>query len=593
MIEGRWWERWPDRLDHELTALSDAGIPYQRDEEAFAAGVYRLRISPRFADRTIPLIVTFPDLYPYFRFEVVAPEESLPYHQNPWEKNLCLIRRGTYYWDTDDTVAALVQRQVPEVISTARAGTIQEVQGRERRQAEPVGEYFPYSPSMVLIDGGWQVPRTEKSGVLVLGLAEDPKATDPLLHAAVLEVKANSNRTLFRANQRLQAAYQNRRINARWVRLNSEVREFEPTAFFDRARRSDPGAKNNRQHVFGDGHLQVWGVLYPEQVAWRTDGEGWAFICAHERPVRDVRGDQVLLRGTVRAKKGMNTNYYFSRAGRAGPQDMHVRAPELEPLRSRTVALFGLGCVGAPSAIELARAGIGELRILDHDTIDAGTISRWPLGLSVAGRKKVSVMAEWIRRDYPHTKIVEYDHAVGGARFGDLTRAPADEEILRKMTAGAALIYDATAEIGIQHFLTDLAREQKIPYIAATGTYGGWGGKVVRIGADPKNGCWLCYRNWMEEGRIVEPPEKLDAEVQPAGCGDPTFTGAGFDLAQVAMTGVRTAVSTLCTAQPSGYPATNWDVLTIAYRSSDGSLIPPLFAHYTIDKHPKCPRCQQ
>ena len=36
----------------------------------------------------VPLEVTFPDLYPYFRFEIVAPTLSLDHHQNPFGKNL-------------------------------------------------------------------------------------------------------------------------------------------------------------------------------------------------------------------------------------------------------------------------------------------------------------------------------------------------------------------------------------------------------------------------------------------------------------------------------------------------------------------------
>ena len=456
-----------------------------------------------------------------------------------------------------------------------------------------MGEYFPYLPSMVLIEGDWRIPNSEMSGILTLGLPEDPKKPEALLQAAVLEVKANTNRVLLRASPRLQAAYRTRQIAVRWVRFNSPVSEFRPPEFFDLARRLDPGAKNNRQHAFGDGHLQIWGVLFPEEVAWRTGGEGWVFICAHQQPAFEPYSKPLLTHRHFKAKKRMNTSYYFSGAGRAGPRDLHVRAPELEPLRSHTVALFGLGCVGAPSAIELVRAGIGELRILDHDIVDPGTVSRWPLGLSVAGQYKAKVMAEWIRRDYPHTKVVEYEHQVGHTRFGDPSLTPSDEEILKKMTTGASLIYDATAESGVQYFLADLASELEIPYIAVSGTYGGWGGKIVRIYPGHTAGCWLCYKHWIDDGSISEPPEKVNDEVQPTGCGDPTFTGAGFDLAQVALASVRSAVSTLCADHPNGYPPTNWDVLTISYRTADGSLIPPVFTQHNIAKHPKCPRCQQ
>ena len=71
---------------------------------------------------------------------------------------------------------------------------------------------------------------------------------------------------------------------------------------------------------------------------------------------------------------------YFARAFRAGPGEASVRTPELRSLGAKTIAQFGVGCLGAASALEFVRAGIGELRILDRDHVDPGTIGRWPLG---------------------------------------------------------------------------------------------------------------------------------------------------------------------------------------------------------------------
>ena len=43
--------------------------------------------------------------------------------------------------------------------------------------------------------------------------------------------------------------------------------------------------------------------------------------------------------------------------------------PAIARLRNATVAVFGCGSVGAPVAINLARAGVGKLVLVDKQTL--------------------------------------------------------------------------------------------------------------------------------------------------------------------------------------------------------------------------------
>lgn len=281
---------------------------------------------------------------------------------------------------------------------------------------------------------------------------------------------------------------------------------------------------------------------------------------------------------------------YFTRAGRAGRDDLLLRSPELHCLSDKAVAVFGTGCLGAPSALELARAGVGELRLLDHDRVDPGTIGRWPLGMSVVGLPKVDVLAEFMKRNYPSTSVISTVHRVGATRSGGDTER-SDLDVMEDMTGGVSLIYDATAEVGVQQYLAMTAAKLGIPYVSVAGTYGGWGGKVVCIRPGVTAGCWMCYRCAFDDGTIAEPPSDPDGQVQARGCGDVTFTGAGFDMAQVALTGVRTAVATLCKGADGGYPAMDWDVTTITLRDERGGVVVPKYEQYSLAKHPECPQC--
>lgn len=281
---------------------------------------------------------------------------------------------------------------------------------------------------------------------------------------------------------------------------------------------------------------------------------------------------------------------YFARAGRAGTKDLLVRAPELSHLPRMKVAVFGAGCLGSACTAELARAGVGEVRILDQDIVDPGTIGRWLLGMSAVGLPKVDVLESFIQTNYPSTTVRTFRHCLGAVRHGDPEEVP-DQVILDKMTDGVSLILDTTAEVGVQHLLGDVAAEMSIPYVSVSGTYGAWGGKVVCIRPGITEGCWMCVRWAFNEGKIPEPPSDPGGEVQPHGCGDPTFTGAGFDMRLIALTAVRTVVSTLNVSNDKCYPAMPWDVMTIALRDESGGLVPPSFETHLIAKHPECPIC--
>ena len=290
--------------------------------------------------------------------------------------------------------------------------------------------------------------------------------------------------------------------------------------------------------------------------------------------------------------------HYGANVFYASPTDLFARIPELKPLRKKTVAVFGLGCLGAPSVLEFARAGVRCIRLVDFDIVDPGTSVRWPFGFSVAGDQKVAVLQEFITKNHPYTKCAKsdvFDFKVGAMRGIDLTKSsPMAQETMEKIVADSDLIYDSTAEWGVQHFLTDYASRYQIPYIGLSGTPGAWGGRVVRI-IPNRTGCWSCYRLACNEDIIPEPPYAPDEEgeglVQPTGCADPTFTGAGFDMLQIALMGVRMAVSTMCEGVPGAYPSFDWDAIHITLRIEKGALIAPRFDTYRIDPNPKCPRC--
>jgi len=562
-----WWERWPDRLLFELEALQKAGIRYQVRSQDPQSGILELELECDVNGERLKLQARFPPVYPYTRFEVFAPSLDLPRHQNPFVKNLCLIGRATWNWDVDDTLAAFLLDRLPKVLQAARANDPADAAALEEHQAEPLSAYYPYAPNaIVLVDSAWTIDPAVSQGELVLGVKSFNKS---LINAAVLSIRDGAGRRLAEADPAIDRVYGRTTISARWVRALEPIRKYQAREFL----RILCGLQSSLERPRRNGSLgaDIVGVVFSEETGWRKRGDSWVFLIRVpvERPG---------------FRRGQYWEAHFVRAGRAGRADMGARIPELSALSGRTIAVVGLGCLGAPSAIELAQAGIGELRLMDDDIVEPATVVRWPLGLTAAGRAKTDVLAAFINDNYPFTRVVGSKCRLGGVP--GLGGARLDE--LRQFLYGVDLIYDATAEVGIHYLLTEVAREQRIPYIAVSATPGGWGGRVVRFRPGVTRGCWVCLERFIEEGRIPIAPGMQNGSLQPPGCADPTFAGASFDIGELPLAGVRLAVATLSRLGHESYPDFDWDLAILALRDENGRPTMPLWRTYAVERHPGC-----
>ena len=78
----------------------------------------------------------------------------------------------------------------------------------------------------------------------------------------------------------------------------------------------------------------------------------------------------------------------------------------MDRLQSSHVLVAGLGGVGAYAAEEICRAGVGEMTIVDADTINESNLNRQlPALHSTLGRMKADVMAERLKDINPDLKL--------------------------------------------------------------------------------------------------------------------------------------------------------------------------------------------
>ena len=89
--------------------------------------------------------------------------------------------------------------------------------------------------------------------------------------------------------------------------------------------------------------------------------------------------------------------------------EMLIGADAVRRLAGARVALFGVGGVGSAVAEALARGGIGEIDLIDNDTVSLTNINRQLCALtSTVGRPKVDVVADRLRDINPDIKVNTY-----------------------------------------------------------------------------------------------------------------------------------------------------------------------------------------
>jgi hypothetical protein len=569
-----WWEAFEGRLETELRQFEQLA---QSHELTSGPDQGHIIVRSRFGSRqgVVDLLVLYPDSFPFLRPLVLAPELRLGHHQNPFGKNLCLLDRDTRQWHPQtDSAASHIADQLDKLL-IAVEGTPEQRAAVETPQAEPVSAFVGNEPGAVVFvpDSALEIDPGESRGELRLRLL----GTTPL-RAILAEVATKPprgpKRKLARLGDELDPLNAGETVAGRWLRVDlrpdNAPGKASGEAFVDYAREVDAEWAGPQFQNVGGREVALLGLVYAEEVDGRERADAWLFV--------------VRVRGPMPPEGRVGTKSYMVKGQRLSRPDLTARIPALATLANKRVAVVGLGALGAPLALEMARAQVGELRLLDWDEIEVGNSVRWPLGLSAAGHAKTAALAGFLRANYPLTRLRLYDHQIGMPA----SEGPSERQMLTELLHRADLLVSVTAEYGIDHLFTYLASEARLPQVYAWGTPGYWGGGVARV-LPAETGCWYCLKRWHEQGVIPTPPYDPAQLVQPPGCAAPTATGASFDLAPVIAQATRVAAQTLI---GDDYPSADGDVMIVSLRTEEGPLAAPNWETFALERHPDCPYCR-
>jgi molybdopterin-synthase adenylyltransferase len=133
-------------------------------------------------------------------------------------------------------------------------------------------------------------------------------------------------------------------------------------------------------------------------------------------------------------------------------------------LTDARIAIVGCGATGSALASLLARAGVGWIRIIDRDYVEASNLQRQVLFDEQDALDSLPKAVAAARKLRALNSSIEID-----AQVADLTPANCED-----LLEGAHLVLDGTDNFETRYLINDFAVERSLPWIytAAVGSYG-------------------------------------------------------------------------------------------------------------------------
>ena len=151
-----------------------------------------------------------------------------------------------------------------------------------------------------------------------------------------------------------------------------------------------------------------------------------------------------------------------------------VGGPGQQKLKAARVLIVGAGGLGSPAALYLAAAGVGELVLVDPDTVDSSNLQRQVLFAEAdVGRPKAPAGAARLRGLNSHIVVSGRDAAFDASTADELCQ-------------GVDLVLDGTDDFGVRYAVNAACVRHGKPLVS--GAIGRWTGQVGVFAAKP------CYR---------------------------------------------------------------------------------------------------
>lgn len=510
-----WHERFPSIYGYERGFWLDKGFEQARqrpgEEISFTGTITgRVKLDQRLQERQFKLRVAYPPGYPYIppRVEFIDPKIKRARHQG-LDGAPCLFPPQAW---TLNFPASEFHTAIERWLDC-------HLQGRFPRELAlyELPEYLPYSSFSILAP-----PR-------LLDAIKDQSAgrfsVDELLGHDLGVLWRVSEKAIGRELLDALAPAKTRKVElriGRWYRLPDEPAPVQNTAELQQllARHGHHVDLRKRPQVGRD----LVGLIFPDHALQeerilmldlgvkaknaQTDVvKGWplrsprTYIVSHEELFRRLHGVRDVAR-----------------------------------LEDRLVVCFGLGAIGSPMALALAREGVADFMLCDPDTLRPGNIVRHALDLMSVGQFKAEAVESALARINPFLQTATE------------TESLTNPEMITARVRDAALILLAIGDDLREELIGEIiaTSEQPPPVILVRTLHAGDAFRVALI-RPSIDACLQCLDDYQTEQHpdwIPVPAADLP-DVHDNGCAAPARPGTGLTCQQAALFAAARALEVL------------------------------------------------
>lgn len=187
-------------------------------------------------------------------------------------------------------------------------------------------------------------------------------------------------------------------------------------------------------------------------------------------------------------------------------------------MQDKLVVIVGVGAVGSQVALELARCGVGQLRLIDHDVLEERNLHRHALPRAYLGRNKTTGMKSYLAHEFPQL-IVE-------AKPWRVASSP-DIRSLDRLFQDADLVIAATDDRGAQRLVGQRALALNVPAIFPA-LYADGGGEII-LQLNSRFPCFFCWDGFRDDEEQLRDVSASNLEVSPIVIETAKFCVAALD----------------------------------------------------------------
>jgi molybdopterin/thiamine biosynthesis adenylyltransferase len=274
---------------------------------------------------------------------------------------------------------------------------------------------------------------------------------------------------------------------------------------------------------------------------------------------------------------------------------------ETDALRKKTVLIVGLGSGGSTIAVELAKSGVANFILVDHDRLEVGNVVRHVCGLTDLGRFKTKAVSDCILDKNPSARVETHEVMCDWGWLSQL------QSLMRRVDIAFCSTDNRTSRV-----LVNLASIRESRVCIYGGTFNrAYGGHVLRV-IPGETMCYQCFIDILpdkaedQEISSEEQAQSIAYDDRPV----PIEPGLSNDIAPVATMCVKLGILELLRGTATSMASLYDDLHGALYQwlnrrekdtqyasltplDSEGSSEPRILAWYGIfnDKDPGCPAC--